>query len=58
MAYYLNHAEDPVEVAVNDRCGSDYRRGKHGDFWTPEYEKRFILIKRKWELCRGGLTGS
>lgn len=52
IAYYLNHAKDPAKVTINDRCGSDCRH-KHGDFWTPEYKKKFTLVKHKWELCRG-----
>lgn len=52
MAYYLNHAKNPAQVTINDRCGSDCWR-KHGDFWTPEYEKKFTLMEQKWELNRG-----
>jgi len=53
IAYFYNQAENPEEVAVNNRWGIDEEGKFHGDFDTPEYRIRKGITERKWETCRG-----
>lgn len=53
IAYFYNQAEDPAEVAVNNRWGIDEEGKFHGDFDTPEYAMRKEITERKWESVRG-----
>jgi len=58
LAWLFNESPVKNTVAVNDRWGKE-TRGKHGGFFTTEYDKVHSdnstgkLFKRPWEECRG-----
>ncbi len=52
LAWLYNHAPNKEEVVVNDRFGKDMP-GKHGDYYSSEYQDAEVGHFHPWEESRG-----
>ena len=52
MAWLFNESSVREKVVINDRWGKGVR-GKHGGYYTTEYEASEVEYDRPWEECRG-----
>jgi len=52
MAWLFNESSVKDRVVINDRWGKN-TRGRHGGYYTTEYEAGEVDYDRPWEECRG-----